>query len=331
MNKLVFLSILLLIGTVRAADPILIIHGGAGTITSEHAAHKRIGMVASIRAGFQVLLDTDNPMDAVEAAIHVLESSPAFNAGYGSVLTENGEIEMDAIVINGTDLTAGAVGAMKHVLHPISVARFVMNSTEHVFLVGEFAEKFAESRGIPLVPTSELIANSTGGKMGVKSHLGRKIRSSYDDVGTVGAVAINSKGNIVAGTSTGGLTGKMEGRVGDAPLVGSGTLADDDVAGISATGDGEAFIRWRVASRVASLIEQGVNASEAILTVLNGMTNKIPGTSGGCIAITKDGEIGFQWNSEHLAWAYVKGSNMTIHYGVEKGEDQTTPFTVVAS
>ncbi|ODM89428.1 Isoaspartyl peptidase/L-asparaginase [Orchesella cincta] len=320
MLKLALLSFLLVCSQhlVRAADPILIIHGGAGTITSEHAAHKRVGMVDSIRAGFQVLLDSDNPMDAVEAAIHVMENSPAFNAGYGSVLTENGEIEMDAIVINGTDLSAGAVGAMKHVLHPISVARLVMNSTQHVFLVGEFAEKFAESQGVPLVPTSDLIANSTG-PGGRKSQLVRKTRSSYDDVGTVGAVAINSKGNIAAATSTGGLTGKMEGRVGDAPLVGAGTLADDDIAGISATGDGEAFIRWRVASRVASLIEQGRNASEAILTVLNGMTEKIPGASGGCIAITKDGEIGFQWNSEHLAWAYVKGTERVIHYGVERG------------
>lgn len=246
--------------SVIAVDPVLIIHGGAGSITAEHAEQKKIGMLESIRVGFKVLLDTDNPMDAVEAAINAMENLAAFNAGYGSVLTDTGEIEMDAIIVNGTDVSAGAVGAMKHVRHPISVARFVMNSTKHVLLVGEFAEKFAATCGFELVPTSDLIANGTLSSSSTpkKRKISHRVkRSSYKDVGTVGAVAINSKGNIVVGTSTGGLQGKMEGRVGDSPIIGAGTLAEDEVAGISGTGDGEAFMRYRVATRVAELIKQG--------------------------------------------------------------------------
>jgi len=194
----------------------------------------------------------------------------------------------------------------------------IKDRTNHVFLVGVAAEKYAESQGIPLVPTSELIVNETVSKR----------KSSDYDVGTVGAVAINSKGQIAAATSTGGMTGKMEGRIGDTPIVGGGTLADDDSCGISGTGFGEAFIRFRVASKIAFLIENGTSPSEAILSVLNAMSEKIPETDGGAIAITKDGTIGFEWNSKQMAWAYAK--NSVVHYGVEKGEDISIPFEEIA-
>lgn len=306
-------------------------------------------MLASIRAGYSTLAATDNPMDAVEAAVRVMEDSPAFNAGCGSVTTDTGEIEMDAIIVNGTDLSCGAVGAMKHVRNPISVARFVMNSTRHVLLVGKFAEVFAESKGVELVPTSELIANGTEG-CGKKWKYYHKIQADHErnnvikhfvkekwpegwnaGVGTVGAVAINSKGNIAVATSTGGLRGKMEGRVGDSPIIGAGTLADDEVAGISGTGTGEAFIKYRVASKTASFLESVGNPtqediSNGILAVLNGMTEKVSGSEGGCIVIHKSGQLGFNWNSEQMAWSYVKGSEAIIHYGVNRGEDFTEHF-----
>ncbi|XP_021955564.1 isoaspartyl peptidase/L-asparaginase isoform X2 [Folsomia candida] len=305
----------------QGGDKILIIHGGAGTITPAHGTAKKVAMLAAIRAGYAALQTEDDAQLAVIEAIKVMEDSPAFNAGTGSVRSASGEVEMDAIIINGTDLGTGAVGAVRHIKNPITLARLVKDTSEHVFLVGYQAELFAlNSNQMNLVPTSSLIANWTTSNEGWTSNHPRK----QNRAGTVGAVAVNSRGQIFAGTSTGGLSGKMDGRVGDTPIVGAGTLADDEIGGISATGWGEAFIRYRVASRIAGLMEGGMNASMSISTVLSGMASRIQDADGGAIAIGKNGDIGFEWNSEQMAWAYSKG--VDIHYGVDRGEDINVPL-----
>jgi len=254
-----------------------------------------------------------------------MELDPAFNAGYGSVLTSKGEVEQDALIIKGSDLSAGAVGEIKHSLHPISLARIVMEKTPHTFLVGAGAEEIALQHGMTLVSNESLIAPPA--RKALESYLQTMTYGTNElgkEKGTVGAVAINGKGEIAAATSTGGITGKLPGRIGDTPVIGGGTYCNDTICGASATGLGEAIMRANLTSRIAHLIESGTPASDAIGEGLAYMTEKIPDADGGAIAITKQGEVGFQFNSHRMAWAYAK--NDELHFGIEHGEDNIEPL-----
>ncbi|CAG7721431.1 unnamed protein product [Allacma fusca] len=303
----------------------IIVHGGAGDIPESRVPLKIAGVKRAVRAGFTRLALNGNVLDAVEAAINVMELDAAFNAGYGSVLTSKGEVEQDALIIKGSDLNAGAVGEIKHLLHPISLARVVLEKTPHTFIVGSGAEEIALEQGMTLVSNESLIAPPA--REALQSYLNNEAAGTNElgnEKGTVGAVAINEKGEIAAATSTGGITGKLPGRIGDTPIIGGGTFCNDSICGASATGLGEAIMRANLTSRIAHLIENGTPASTAISAGLQFMTDKIPEADGGVIAITKTGEVGFQFNSHRMSWAYVQ--NNELHYGIEHGEDNIEPL-----
>ncbi|ODM95470.1 putative isoaspartyl peptidase/L-asparaginase [Orchesella cincta] len=316
----------------------LIVHGGAGMISQSRIPLKLAGVQEALRAGYDVLKATNNSVDAVEAAIKVMELDEAFNAGYGSVLTSTGEVEMDAILIRGSEIESRCCWAMRNFAHPISVSKAVMEKTPHTLLVGAGAEQFAEEEGFPIINSEQLIAPFARDLL--KRVLAKQAVASTEvpetvdapkslskgEGGTVGAVAINSLGEIAAGTSTGGITAKLPGRVGDTPIIGGGTFCDDAVCGASATGLGEAIMRVCVCSRIANALEQGERPNEACLSALNFMTSRIPEGDGGAIVITKNGEVGYNFNSNKMAWAYIKGDENVIHYGIEKGDDFTVPY-----
>src|SRR5207253_907437 len=238
----------------------LVVHGGAGTIerskmTPEKEQEYRAGIENALRTGREILHGGGSSLDAVEAAVRVLEDDPHFNAGKGSVFTSAGTNEMDAAIMDGKTRCAGAVAGVEHVRNPIVLARAVMEKSKHVFLIGSGAEEFAKRNKIELVDTKyfftqdrwdalqKVRAAENGGGGGDKKF----IISDADRHGTVGAVALDGSGNLAAATSTGGATHKLPGRVGDSPVIGAGTFADNNTCAVSCTGDGEVFIRAAVA------------------------------------------------------------------------------------
>ncbi|CAL8088831.1 unnamed protein product [Orchesella dallaii] len=340
--KLLYVRIILVLIKMKTKLA-LIVHGGAGTVAQSRHPQKLAGVQQALRAGYEVLKATNNPVDAVEASIKVMELDEAFNAGYGSMLTCNGEVEMDAILIRGSDLKAGAVGAMKNVAHPISVCKAIMEKTPHVLLVGDGAEQFAKEHGFPVTVTTSEQLTAPRARNLLERVLAKQTvasteasDSSHDDApkslskgegGTVGAVAINTFGEIAAGTSTGGIAAKLPGRVGDTPIIGGGTFCDDAICGAGATGLGEAIMRTCVCSRIANALEKGEEPNQACLSALEFMTSRIPEGDGGAIVLTKDGEVGFNFNSNQMSWAYIKQDENVIHYGIEKGDDFTVPYS----
>ncbi len=290
----------------------LAIHGGAGTIdrskiTLERERAYREGLERSLHAGYDVLAKGGASLDAVEAAVRVLEDDPHFNAGKGAVFTDEGTNEMDAAIMDGKTLKAGAIASVKHIKNPISLARMVMEKTSHVMLDGAGAEKFAKEMGVELVDQkyfytderwqalqkvkAEKNAGGAGGK--------KFIISEQDRHGTVGAVALDQAGNIAAATSTGGLTNKMAGRIGDSPVIGAGTYANNATCAVSATGDGEYFIRSAVAHDISALMEyRQMSVQEAAQTVLD-KVQKLGGT-GGLIALDAHGNITQPFNTSGM-------------------------------
>src|SRR5436189_482997 len=255
----------------------LVLHGGAGTIdrnsmTPEREREYRAGIENALRAGHAILQTGGSSVDAVEATVRVLEDDPHFNAGRGSVFTSAGTNELDAAIMDGKTLRAGAVGALEHVRNPIVLARAVMEKSKHVMMVGTGAEEFAKGHGIEMVDPKyfftqdrwdafqKIKAAEEAGADGSKKF----IISDAERHGTVGAVARDAQGNLAAATSTGGTTNKLPGRVGDSPVIGAGTYADNATCAVSCTGDGEFFIRASVAHQVSALMElRGMSLSEA--------------------------------------------------------------------
>ena len=283
-------------------EPVIAIHGGAGVIaresmTPEREARYRAGLQAALDAGHAILARGGSSLDAVEAAVRVLEDDPSFNAGRGAVFTWDGRNELDASIMDGATRRAGAVAGVQHVRNPITLARAVMERSPHVMLTGAGAEDFALERGVELVPRSwfhtehrwqQLERARRGEKAAVAEHA-----SIY--FGTVGAVALDREGRLAAATSTGGMTGKRWGRVGDAPLIGAGTWADAQVA-VSATGDGEYFIRAGVAKDVAARVEYARQPLAEAARATIGTVGELGG-SGGVIALDARGTVVFEFNS----------------------------------
>jgi L-asparaginase / beta-aspartyl-peptidase len=220
--------------------PTVIVHGGAGADPGDAADELRAGVRAAALAGWRALGGDGRAVDAVEAAVRVLEDHPRFNAGRGSVLTAAGTVEMDASIMDGERLACGAVAAISRVANPVTLARRVMEEGHHVLLVGDGAHAFARAAGLPDCDPALLITDRR--RTQLAAHL-------EDTRGTVGAVAIDRHGTIAAATSTGGMVGKRPGRVGDSPLIGCGTYADNRLGGVSCTGSGEAIIRVVLAYR----------------------------------------------------------------------------------
>ena len=247
----------------------LVIHGGAGTIerskmTPEREREYRAGLERALAAGYEILKRGESSLDATEAAVRVFEDDPHFNAGKGAVFTSVGTNEMDAAIMDGKTLAAGAVASSKHIKNPISLARLVMEKSGHVMMDGDGAETFARENGIELVDqkyfyTQERWEALEKIKAAEKSRTGTAgkafIITDQDRHGTVGAVALDRNGNLAAATSTGGTTNKRPGRVGDSPVIGAGTYANNSTCAVSATGDGEYFIRAAAAHEVSSLMK----------------------------------------------------------------------------
>jgi beta-aspartyl-peptidase (threonine type) len=277
------------------------VHGGAGALapadlTPDNERAYRHGLEQALRAGFEVLSKGGASLDAVVAAVQVLEDDPLFNAGRGAVLNAGGVAELDASLMDGRDLRAGAVAGLRHVRSPIALARRVMDCSPHVMLAGPGAEEFALEQGMAPVANSHFVTERR--RRELERYL-QGIAASGDEslMGTVGAVALDADGNLAAATSTGGTTGKRWGRVGDSPLIGAGTYAANDCCAVSATGHGEFFIRAAVAHEIASLMRyRGLGVAEAADEVVMGQLVKLGG-SGGVIAVGRDGRIAMPFNS----------------------------------
>ncbi|KAG8179335.1 hypothetical protein JTE90_011599 [Oedothorax gibbosus] len=304
--------------------PVVVVHGGAAKVPSSKQQQLKIeGVRRAVNKGYETLLTPcGTALDAVEAAVKVMEEDPVFNAGFGSSLTITGEVEMDAIVMEGTYMKAGAVAAVTNVASPVSLSRKVMEQSDHVLLTGAGAHEFAESIGMPLIQPQTLVTNYALERLQEYKTFSDVIKNSVSlkDHDTVGAVAIDSNGHVACATSTGGITAKSCGRIGDTPLVGSGGFADDFVGAVSTTGHGEAIMRVCLARHITGLMQQGMPVQEAVVAGLEHMKNRIQGC-GGAIAVSNNGEVGVHFTTEHMAWAYRNGN--VLHTGLNPNEDIT--------
>jgi len=282
----------------------IVIHGGAGTISEslpdsvKNEYYKSLS--DALKIGKEILANGGTSLDAVEKVLNFLEDDPKFNAGIGSVYTSEGTHEMDASIMDGRDLSCGAVAGVKHIAHPISLARLVMEKTSHVMLVADGAERFADRMGMKLVPSSYF---DTPHRYKQWQEQLQKIK--VDDStrreqkkGTVGCVALDQHGNLAAGTSTGGMTNKMPGRVGDSPLINAGTYANNKTCAVSCTGWGEKFIKNTVAFNVSALMEyKGMTLKEAVDEII---FKRLAKDDGGLIAVDKDGNYAMEFNSSGM-------------------------------
>src|SRR6516164_6319080 len=302
----------------------LVIHGGAGTIersevTPEKEREYRAGLERALAAGYEILKRGGSSLDAAEAAVRVLEDDPHFNAGRGSVFTSAGTNEMDASIMDGKTLRAGAVASVKHVKNPIGLARLVMEKSPHVMLDCAGAEAFAKENGIELVDEKYFFtqerwdalqkikeAEKHGGVGGKNFFI-----SEHDRHGTVGAVALDKNGDLAAATSTGGTTNKLPGRIGDTPVIGAGTYANNQTCAVSCTGDGEYFIRAVAAHEVSALIKyRSMTLQEAARAALDEV--KDLGGTGGLIAIDRNGDIALPFNTNGMYRGYVDPSGNLV-------------------
>jgi beta-aspartyl-peptidase (threonine type) len=288
-----------------AARCALAIHGGAGTapralMSAEREQRYRAGLEAALDGGFAVLERGGSALDAVTAAVRLLEDHPSFNAGHGAALTRERAAELDAAIMDGRQLRAGAVASVRHVKNPIELARRVMEKSRHVLLVGAGAEEFALEEGLTLVPnnyfrTAERLEQLEAEQRG--RPLSELVPAS---AGTVGAVARDADGNLAAATSTGGLTNKRPGRVGDSPIIGAGTYAKNGVCAVSATGHGEYFIRAVAAHHVCAAVEyRAMSLEQAVHELLHEILPALGG-DGGLIAVGARGRIVMDFSTEGM-------------------------------
>ncbi len=290
----------------------IVIHGGAGTILKENmsdsleAAYKA-KLKEAISVGYEILKNGGNSIDAVACTINVMEDSPLFNAGKGAVFTHEGNNELDASIMDGATLNAGAVAGVKHIKNPINLARDVMEKSEHVMLYGKGAEEFASSLGYKMMDTSYFFTKNRYESLQQtlqKEKTQNEKKVSFEDhyiqnskFGTVGCAALDKNGNLAAGTSTGGMTNKRWNRIGDSPIIGAGTYANNATCAVSATGWGDFFIRSVVAYDISAMMEyKGMSLQEAASEVIQ---KKVPalGGDGGIVAIDKDGNVAMEFNT----------------------------------
>lgn len=284
----------------------LAIHGGAGTLprvdmSADREQLYRAGLAEALSVGFAALEGGGTSLDAVTRAVVVLEDNPLFNAGHGAVFTLDGHNELDASIMDGTTLKAGAVCGVHHIRNPVELARAVMEHSEYVLLSGCGAEEFALSRGFKFVPRSYFYTAARWRQLErLRSGDGRISPSTISQVGTVGAVALDRRGRLAAATSTGGLTGKRYQRIGDSPIIGAGTYADDRACAVSATGHGEVFIRAAVAHDICARVRFGRRSLAAAVREV--VLEELPalGGEGGVIAIDPQGHIAMEFNSEGM-------------------------------
>jgi L-asparaginase / beta-aspartyl-peptidase len=295
----------------------IIVHGGAGKVSPDRIESAQAECKEAALIGWQILQAGGPALDAVEAAVRSLEDNPMFNAGSGACLNSDGNIQLDAGIMEGHTLKVGAVAGVELIKNPISLARKVLES-QHVMLVCKGAQDFAQEQGISLCAFEDLLterqyqiwlenkAQADKELQEEPRHHRREVRSlpaREEKHGTVGAVALDIVGRLAAATSTGGIHNKYPGRVGDSPLVGCGFYADENAA-ISCTGDGEDFMRLLIAKRAADFVVRGDTAREAAEAAIALLGAKATGT-GGLIVVDRKGNVGFAWNSQNMSHAYI--------------------------
>jgi beta-aspartyl-peptidase (threonine type) len=293
--------------------PALIVHGGAGDLAPDDLASsggpqaRLEGVRRACAAGWSILRSAGSALDAVEAAVRVLEDDPVFNAGTGATLTAAGDVELDASIMDGTSLRCGAVAVVKDVKNAVSLARAVMERTHHVLLAGPGASAFAREIGVPpyengLLVTAHQRARWDAARKGAAASVASRS-------GTVGAVARDALGHLASATSTGGMSMKLPGRVGDTPIIGCGTYADDALAAVSCTGHGERIIQLTLARHAADLVGRGKSAMEAAREAAALLQGRVQG-SGGLIVVGPRGEVGFAHNTPAMsrAWTAADGT-----------------------
>ncbi len=291
----------------------LVIHGGAGTILKENMTEDTemkyiLALEFALKTGEEILKNGGTSLEAVIQTINTMEDSPLFNAGKGAVFTNAGENELDASIMEGKFLNAGAVAGVETVRNPINAAAAVMSNSEHVMLAGKGAESFAKEHGLEIVDPSYFYTERRWQSLqNVKNKdLGSVEEFKEYKYGTVGAVALDKEGNIVAGTSTGGMTNKKWNRIGDSPVIGAGTYANNKTCGVSCTGHGEFFMRYAVAHDISAAMEyKDLSVEEAGNLVINQKLKKIKG-SGGAIILDQDGNVAMPFNSAGMYRGYIK-------------------------
>jgi beta-aspartyl-peptidase (threonine type) len=287
--------------------PVIIVHGGAWGIPDRLVEANLNGVEESVRAGWKVLEAGGSALDAVVAAVNVLEDDPSFDAGIGSVLTEDRTVEMDALIMDGADLDAGAVAGLRDVRYPIRLARKVMEETPHVMMTGEGASRVADEFGLERITQEELVTDEAVQEFEEWSE--KAVFGDSFGHDTVGAVALDRDGNIAVATSTGGVIGKRVGRVGDVPLIGSGGYADNKVGGVSTTGHGESIMKVTLAKLVLTYMDTGMPVQEASEKALGYMRARVNGP-GGLIALDAYGNIGLAFTTKRMVWASIKDGEM---------------------
>jgi len=318
---------LVLLGTGAAAERAswaLAVHGGAGGIPKDlppqEIARIRAALETALRAGSEVLRANGDSLDAVQRAVHVMEDSGVLNCGRGAVLNHEGFAELDAALMSGRDRRSGSVAALRHVANPIDLARIVMDQTPHVLIVGEGAEQLAREQGLAVMPDSYFVTERRRRELerAIEAARHPEKRASLDwyPRGTVGAVALDARGDLAAATSTGGLTNKHYGRVGDSPIIGAGTYAENPVCAVSATGAGEYFIRYTAASEVCARIKYlGKDLETAAQDVITEV--KRAGGEGGLIAIDRVGRIAMPYSSPTMLRGQTSASDPALRVSVE--------------
>lgn len=295
----------------------IVIHGGAGVITRdkmtpEMDAEYRLALGAALDTGKRILIKGGSALDAVEMTIRVMEDNPLFNAGKGAVFTHEGKNELDAAIMDGSNLAAGSVACVTDIKNPITAARRVMTNSQHVMLSGAGASQFAKEQGLEIVPPSYFYTRRRF------EELQEALKN--EKTGTVGCCALDKNGNLAAGTSTGGMTNKRYNRIGDTPVIGAGTYANNNTCAVSATGHGEYFIRWTVSHDISALMEyKGLSLSEASELVINDKLVKAGG-SGGVICMDRSGNISMPFNTEGMfrGFAAADGKKGILIYKDEK-------------
>jgi beta-aspartyl-peptidase (threonine type) len=290
--------------------PAIAVHGGAGELVPGEPspgapeAARLDGVRGACAAGLAILRAGGSALDAVEAAVRLLEDDPLFNAGTGATLTAAGDVELDASIMDGETLRCGAVAVVRDVRNPVSLARAVMERSEHVLLAGEGASAFARAAGFPPHDTALLVTPHQRARFEAARR-----GAPASKTGTVGAVARARRGHLAAATSTGGMSMKLPGRIGDTPLVGCGTYADDALAAVSCTGHGERIVQLTLARHAADLVGRGLPATDAAREAVSLLRRRVGG-DGGLIVLGPDGEPGFAHNTPAMAraWTAADGS-----------------------
>ena len=281
------------------------IHGGAGAVpraslSAERERRYRAGLEAALDGGYAVLEKGGSSLDAVATAVRILEDDPCYNAGHGAALSRDGAAELDAAIMDGKQMRAGAVASVRHVRNPVDLARHVMEKSRHVLLVGPGAEEFALEEGLTLVPNRYFRTPERLEQLEAEQRGERVSELVPVTKGTVGAVARDAAGNLAAATSTGGMTNKRPGRVGDSPIIGAGTYAKNGVCAVSATGHGEYFIRVVAAHHVCAAVEfRGLALEQAVREMLHDILPALGG-DGGLIAVDHAGRIAMDFSTEGM-------------------------------